>query len=175
MRSARLSRPEKSGRIYENPRLYDLAFSFRDIEQECDGILGLARAHGVRAPKRVLELACGPGHHLREFARRGIAAVGIDLNETMLGYAKRLAKVDDVSVQVRQGDMRSFRLAKRVDIAMCLFDSFAHCTSDDDGIAALRAAGAAVRRGGLCILELTHPGDYFDPDHGRTLDRWTQR
>src|SRR5215469_14988403 len=175
MRSARLSRPDKGSRIYENPRLYDLAFSFRDIAEECDGLLALARTHGVSKPKRVLELACGPGHHLRELTKRGIGVVGVDLNPAMLGYAKQLAKLDDVDIELRRGDMRSFRLPKRVDVAMCLFDSFAHCTSDDDGIAALRSAGAAVRRGGLCIIELTHPADYFDPDHGRTLDRWTQR
>lgn len=175
MRSARLSRPEKGSRIYENPRLYDLAFSFRDIGEECDGLLALAGAHGVAAPKRVLELACGPGHHLREFAARGITAVGIDLNASMLAYASRLAKADDVTLELRRGDMRSFRLRKRVDLAMCLFDSFAHCTSDDDGIAALRSAGGALRRGGLFILELTHPADYFDPNHGRTLSKWTQR
>ncbi|HET9343773.1 MAG TPA: class I SAM-dependent methyltransferase [Candidatus Eremiobacteraceae bacterium] len=170
-----MSRPEKRGLIYEEPRLYDLAFSFRDIPEECDGLLALARAHGVERPKRVLEIACGPGHHLREFAKRGIGAVGVDLNASMLGYAKRLMLVDGVSVDLRRADMRSFRLAKRVDIAMCLFDSFAHCTSDEDGIAALRATGAAVRRGGLFVLELTHPADYFDPSHGRTLGRWTQR
>jgi len=121
MKSGRLSRPEGS-RIYENPRLYDLAFSFRDIAEECDGLLALAGVHGVPRPKRVLELACGPGHHLRELAKRGIAAVGIDLNDAMLGYAKRLANLDEVDVQLRHGDMRSFRLARRVDIAMCLFD-----------------------------------------------------
>jgi len=170
-----LSRPEKRGHIYEEPRLYDLAFSFRDIPEECDGLLALARAHGVIKPKRVLEIACGPGHHLREFAKRGIDAVGIDLNAAMLGYAKRLAKLDGLGVELRRADMRSFRLTKRADIAMCLFDSFAHCTSDEDGIAALRSTGTAVRRGGLLVLELTHPADYFDPGHGRTLGHWTQR
>ena len=170
-----MSRPDPSGRIYENPRLYDLAFSFRDIAEECDGVLALARTHGVARPKRVLELACGPGHHLRELAKRGLDAVGIDLNDAMLAYGRRLARLDAVAVQFRHGDMRSFRLSKRVDIAMCLFDSFAHCTSDEDGVAALRSAGGALRRGGLFMLELTHPADYFDPDHGRTLGRWTQR
>ena len=170
-----MSRPEKRGHIYEEPRLYDLAFSFRDIPEECDGLLALARAHGVERPKRVLEIACGPGHHLREFAKRGIGAVGVDLNAAMLGYAKRLTQLDGVEVELRRADMRSFTLAKRVDIAMCLFDSFAHCTSDEDGVAALRSTGAAVRRGGLFVLELTHPADYFDPSHGRTLGHWTQR
>jgi len=172
---ARSSRPDGGHRIYENPWLYDLAFSFRDIPQECDGLTALAVEHGVSEPRRVVELACGPAHHLREFSRRGADAVGIDLSAVMLGYAKRLCRADGVRVALRKGDMRSFRLAKRADLALCLFDSFAHCTTDADGIAFLRATGKALRRGGLLVLELAHPADYFDPNHGRTLGRWAQR
>lgn len=170
-----MSRPDPRDHIYENPRLYDLAFSFRDIAAECDGLLALAAEHGVKRPKRVLELACGPAHHLRELAHRGLESIGVDASRIMLDYAKGLARAEGVLLELRRADMRRFRLATTVDLAMCLFDSFAHCTSDADGIAALRCAGKALRRGGLFVLELAHPADYFDPDHGRTLGRWKQR
>ena len=169
------SPPEPRHRIYENPRLYDLAFSFRDIAQECDGLTALAREHGAREPRSVLEIACGPGHHLREFARRGLAAYGVDVSPEMLGYARSLCKRDGVRVRFAHADMRRFRLPVRADLALCLFDSFTHCTSDGDGVAALRATAASLKRGGVLILELTHPADYFDAKHGRTLGRWTER
>lgn len=165
----------KRHRIYENPRLYDLAFSFRDIPGECDGLLALARAHGVAKPRSVLELACGPGHHLREFSRRGLSAYGVDVSPEMLGYAKLLCERDGVRVRFKRADMRHYKLADRVDIALCVFDSFTHCVTDADGIAALRSTAAALRRNGLLIFELTHPADYFDPSHGRTLGSWTEQ
>lgn len=164
-----------SASIYENPRLYDLAFSFRDISEECDGLLAIAKKHGAKAVRSVVELASGPAHHLREYARRGIAAYGIDLSREMLGYAKALAKRDGVAVSLARADMRTFKLASKVDLAVCLFDSFAHCTSDEDGIEALRAAAANLKAKGLFILELTHPADYFNGDDRRTLGRWTER
>jgi len=169
------SRPEQRHLIYENPRLYDLAFSFRDIAGECDGVLALARAHGIARVGSVVEIACGPGHHLREFARRGLECVGVDISPDMLGYAKVLCKADGVSARLLRADMRRFRLTRRVDVALCLFDSFTHCTSDADGVAALRAAARALRPHGLLILELTHPADYFDEGHSRTLGRWVER
>ncbi len=169
------SHPKSGRRIYENPRLYDLAFSFRDIPEECDGILALARRHGVAKPRSVLELACGPAHHLREFARRGLAASGVDLSADMLEYAKALCARDGVDVTLRRGDMRRFRTRVPVDLVVCLFDSFTHCTTDEDGVRALRSAGASLRKGGVLLLELTHPADYFEPDHGRTLPAWTER
>lgn len=175
MKSVPSSRPKQRHLIYENPRLYDLAFSFRDIAGECDGLLSLAREHGMKKPDSVVEIACGPAHHLREFARRGFESIGVDISPDMLGYAKSLCKDDGVGVRLLRADMRRFRLPRRVDIAICLFDSFTHCTSDADGIAALRATARGLRRGGLLILELTHPADYFDEGHTRTLGKWVER
>jgi SAM-dependent methyltransferase len=169
------SRPEQRHLIYENPRLYDLAFSFRDIARECDGVLDIAREHGIARARSVVEIACGPGHHLREFARRGLDSIGVDISPDMLGYAKSLCKDDGVTARLQRADMRRFRLPRRVDLALCLFDSFTHCTSDADGIDALRATARALRPGGLMILELTHPADYFDEGHSRTLGKWVER
>jgi SAM-dependent methyltransferase len=166
---------EQRHTIYENPRLYDLAFSFRDIPKECEGLLSLARDNGLKEPRSVVELACGPAHHLREFARRGLKTFGVDVSPDMLGYAKSLCERDRSKVRLLRSDMRRYRLPQRVDLALCLFDSFTHCTSDADGIAALQATAAALTSRGLLILELSHPADYFDPDHGRTLRRWTER
>lgn len=161
--------------LYENPRLYDLAFSFRDLKRECDGLLALAREHGLENPKSVVELACGPAHHLRELARRGLSAHGVDVSPEMLEYARSLCERDRVAVSFQRSDMRTFQLPKKVDLALCLFDSFTYCTSDADGIAALRATAGALKRSGLLILELTHPADYFGLKKRRTLNRWTER
>lgn len=160
--------------IFEHPRLYDLAFGFRNVKVQCDGILALARRYGVASPASVVELACGPANHLRELARRGLRAYGVDNNREMLAYAASLAKRDGVAIHFVRADIRTFRLPKRVDFGMCLFDSFCHCASDEDAIATLRAAGAAIRPGGLLILELTHPADFFGKEPKRAVSRWTQ-
>jgi SAM-dependent methyltransferase len=160
--------------LFEHPRLYDLAFGFRDFAQQCDGLLALARRYG-RDPSSAVELCCGQAHHLRELASRGLRAYGIDRNREMLAYARSLCKRDDVDVSLSCADIRSFELPQRVDLAYCLFDSFCHCTTDEDAIAALRATGAALKRGGVFIVELTHPADFFAGIRSRSLGRWTTR
>ncbi|MDQ6780267.1 MAG: class I SAM-dependent methyltransferase [Candidatus Eremiobacteraeota bacterium] len=176
-RAAALERIEEKAQIplYREPRLYDIAFGFRDIPEECDGLLALARAHGVPGPKSVVELACGPAHHLRELASRGLHAVGVDINPLMLGYARTLCRRDNVPVTFRRADMRTYRLDTRADLAICLFDSFALCVSDRDAVETLRHTHAVLRRGGLFILEFSHPADFFGTGRSRTLDEWTER
>jgi len=161
--------------IYDDPRLYDLAFSFRDVPAECDGLLALSSKHGVAKPRSVVEIACGPAHHLRELTRRGMRAHGVDLSAGMLAYAEELCARDALRVDLVRADMRTFALRPPVDLALCLFDSFAHCTTDADGIAALRATAAAMRKNAVMILEVAHPADYFDRDDRRTISRWAER
>jgi SAM-dependent methyltransferase len=121
-----------------------------------------------------VDIACGPAHHLREYARRGLVALGVDVNAEMIAYARHLNKQAHVTVALRKADMRRFHLPERVDVAQCLFDSFSHCVTDTDAVATLRCAAATLRPGGIMILELTHPADYFEGDEKRTVGRWIQ-
>ncbi len=159
--------------MYRKPRLYDVAFGFRDIGGECNGILKLASRYGIRRPKSVLELACGPAHHLRELARRGLDCHGIDINGEMLDYARALCRRENRKVTLRRGDMRTFHTSRRFDLVICLFDSFAQCTTERDAIATLRRAASALKPGGLLFVEFTHPSDYFGSRRSRTVGQWT--
>jgi SAM-dependent methyltransferase len=100
---------------------------------------------------------------------------GIDINAEMLAYARALCRRDGVAVDFQRADMRTFRVSHRVDLVLCLFDSFAQCATEADAIATLRAGARALRPSGLMIVEFTHPGDYFGRGRSRTSERWTQR
>jgi SAM-dependent methyltransferase len=142
---------------------------------ECRGLLSLAAHHGISAPASIADIACGPAHHLREYARLGLKTFGIDLNREMLAYARYLSTKERLHIRFKRADMRDFKLQEKVDIAQCLFDSFSHCTTDEDAVATLRCAARALRKGGILLLELTHPADFFTTTSKRTVGRWSQR
>ncbi len=138
-------------------------------------MLELARRHGLMAPLSVADIACGPAHHLRELARRGLRGYGIELNREMVAYARSLSTQQSADIRLQHADMRTFSLKPRVDMALCLFDSFSHCITDADAVATLRATAKALKQRGLLFVELTHPADYFSTVAKRTSTRWTQR
>ena len=49
-----------SSSVYANPRLYELAFGFRDFEGEVKFLAGLSEKHGTGALNDFLELGAGP-------------------------------------------------------------------------------------------------------------------
>lgn len=147
--------------IYNAARFYDIAFGWRDVVAECDFMLNRYLNANGQAPRRVLEVACGPGLHTRYFAAQGINAIGLDLNPAMLAYAKTQPGGNDPDLSWLQADMRDFTLDAPVDLACCLMDSLSHLLTLDDLLAHLNTIGYYVSPNGLYILEQSHPRDAF--------------
>jgi SAM-dependent methyltransferase len=153
----------------DRPRFYDLGYRIFYTAEECNELLEVASRHGVQAPSRIVDIGCGPGHHLREFARRGIDSYGIDSDNAMLAYAHRLAMNDGSCVSWLLADMRQFQLNLSADVALCVGASFNSLTTEAEAAAALQSIATTLHPGGLIILELHHPPSVY----GRNLvARW---
>jgi SAM-dependent methyltransferase len=144
--------------LYRYAVYYDVIFK-RDVGPEIDFLISLFRRHRGRVPSSVLDLGCGPGYHARGFARRGIAACGFDRSPEMLRFAREEAAKEGATVDWRIGDMREFRLAAPVDLAVCLFDSIDGLRTIDDFVAHLRAVAANLVPDGLYVIGQSHQRD----------------
>jgi SAM-dependent methyltransferase len=169
--------------IYEEPELYELACAYRDIPAEVSALQSWCATHltggaGTAGVRSVLELAAGPGEHVRELARRGLRATALDWSPAMCAYAAGQAKAAGVTLDVVEADMRDFRVAgpdgARVlfDVAVTMLNSACHLFTLDDLVRHLTAVRAHLVPGGLYIVELAHPADFFAPEP-RTSSKWT--
>lgn len=177
MTAPRAEEAEAAGHaaLYAEPRIYDLAFGYRDIEAECDFLLGeVARLTG-RPPAAVLELAAGPASHAVECARRGLYAACLDRSVEMAAYAGEKAARSGVALDYRVGDMADFQpFARPVDAALLLLGSAAYLTGLDQVLGCFASAARALAPGGVLVLELPHPRELFGGE-AITDDRWTVR
>ena len=64
--------------IYKEPRYYEIAFSFIDTRKQVDLFERFIRKYSRINVKRFLDIGCGPTLQLREIAKRGYEAIGLD-------------------------------------------------------------------------------------------------
>ena len=132
----------------ERADLYDSIYHWKNYPEDADRIAEILADLGVPDGSRVLEAACGTGAYLVPLARRYEIA-GFDLSPAMLAIARRKLP----GVELFEADMRSFEVAAPFDAVLCLFSSIGYLRDDADlRRAALRFA-AAVRPGGVVVLE----------------------
>ena len=88
-----------SNGIYSKPSLYDLAFGYRNFEEEISFLLHTHQihTHSHLLPTKVLELAAGPARHcLTALTWNGspsiVHATAIDISDEMKLYALDLAR-----------------------------------------------------------------------------------
>ena len=170
--------------IYDEPELYQLSCAYRDIPAEVTALQSWFGKHwrgarpGTDSSARpsagvgsVLELAAGPAEHARELASRGLRATTLDLSPAMCGYAAARAHEAGLALNVVEADMRDFSLPDTFDAAITMLNSLCHLFTLDDMVAHLRAVAAHVIPGGLYVIELSHPADYFGPA-SKTSSEW---
>ena len=163
---------DANGDLYADPRLYELAFSYRDVRAEVDVIEAWYQRRRRRRPARVLELAAGPSAHAIEFARRGAKVTTLDASPRMCAYARRRAAEEGVALDVVEADMVRFRIPRRrFDLAIVMLDSASHLLDVDAMISHLRSVAAHLVAGGLYVMEMSHPADFL-AGSPKTQSRW---
>jgi SAM-dependent methyltransferase len=169
--------------IYQEPELYQLACAYRDVPAEAAALLAwldkqAKPAGGGGGARSVLELAAGPAEHARELARRGLRSTALDFSPAMCAYAAGQAKAAGLELNVVEADMRDFRITgpdggqTRFDLAITMLNSVCHLFTLDDLVNHLSAVAAHQAPGGLYIVELAHPADFFS-SAPRTSSEWT--
>ncbi|MEP7045188.1 MAG: class I SAM-dependent methyltransferase [Ilumatobacteraceae bacterium] len=97
-------------------------------------------------PATVLDAGCGMGRVAIELHRRGIDVVGVDLDDDLLGFAKR----SDPSIAWLHDDLATMRLNRRFDIVAMPGNVMVFCRPGDR-LPIIRNAVAHLEPGGLLI------------------------
>ena len=101
------------GRAYQ-ARFDQLASEGHDVHGEADLVWSYA-------PTAVLDAGCGTGRVAIELARRGVAVVGVDRDESMLAEATRLGGAvpgGEVPVEWFRSDLAGMDLGRRFELVV---------------------------------------------------------
>lgn len=128
---------------------YLALYPHRDAEEAREAVDLVIRTLGP-VEGLLLDLACGAGRHMREFARRGIAAVGLDLSLTLL----REGKSADPNLMLAQGDMRHLPFADgSFGVVVNFFTSFGYFAEPEEDEGVLNEIRRVLRPNGRFMLD----------------------
>jgi SAM-dependent methyltransferase len=122
------------------------------LAKELPFFLRLFSENGV---KRVLDAACGTGHHALALARLGYEVVGADLSEAMVGRARANAAQVGVEVTFIQAGFGEFgeKVGDGFQTVICLGNSLPHLLSEEALRAALLDMRQIMEPKGLLIVQ----------------------
>lgn len=152
-------RGKESSELYQNPKYYEIAFSFRDIPTEVDVFEECFKRFSYIPVKSVLELGCGNSPHMEELIKRGYRYNGLDLSKTMLEYSREKSINIGAEVNLIHADMNDFSLEATVDFVYILLGSL-HVKSTSELIMHFNSIAQVLKKGGLYLLDWCI---HFDP------------
>lgn len=147
---------------------YDEMMSHVDYLRWVNYLGDLFERYGV-SPLRVLDLACGTGSVAIPLAQKGYEVVGIDRAPGMLEVAERKARIAQVDVDWREGDMRDLGIEAEFDAVICLYDSVNYMLSMAELNMAFESVGAALRPGGVFIFDVISERNILRHFHSKTF------
>lgn len=140
-------------KVYSKPLYYEIAFDFVDIKKQIKLFEAFAKKYSKIPVKRIIDIGCGPSKQVRELAKQGYEAVGLDLSAEMLQYLKQEAKKEGVDVEIVKANFVNFKLAKKVDFACILMGTITYMASNQDFLDHLNSVAVSLNKGGLYLIE----------------------
>jgi SAM-dependent methyltransferase len=142
------------GSYAQSAALYDLLYSgIKDYEAEAARLVETIGKAPI-VVRRVLDVGCGTGRHAQVLARAGLAVDGLDNEPAFV----RLAQERNPTGRFRVADMADFEVEEPYDAVLCLFGAIGYARHRDGMRSTIECLGAAVRDGGLVIVE-----PWFEP------------
>lgn len=160
-------------RIFERPQMYDSMVNWdARRKREMPFYQRVLPAGG-----RVLDVACGTGHHAIWLAQAGYRVEGCDLSEDMLGLARRHATEAGVDIDFFAADMTALPPDRPpYDGIICVGNALSILDTPDALRAFFQGAERLLAPGGRLLFQVLNDGRLladprrFEPVRGATVD-----
>ncbi len=133
-------------------RFYDDLMKVVDYDSWVKYILELLGYYNLK-PQTIVDRACGTGNISYLLANLGYHVIGIDKSAEMLAVAQKKNNPARGQVEFHQYDMRSFKLNKRVDLIICLYDSINYLLTEEDLLKTFSRVKESLKPEGFFIFD----------------------
>ena len=109
----------------------------------------------------LLDLGCGPGIYAEEFYKAGYQVSGMDISRRSIDYAKKTAAEKKLPISYYHQNFLTMDFTEQFDLVTLIYFDFC-VNSTEDRAKTLKNIHAALKPGGLLIIELTKPQHFAE-------------
>ncbi|WP_425146259.1 class I SAM-dependent methyltransferase [Deinococcus sp.] len=110
-----------------------------------------------RAGGAVLEIGAGTGRVTAHLTRRGAQVTGLEPSGRMIEYAQARAQREGLSLDIVQGDVRTFALDRQFALCIAPFNALMHLYTPNEQLEALGNIWRHLEPGGQFVFDLSVP------------------
>jgi hypothetical protein len=129
---------------------YDLLYQNKPYQDESQYIIDLISKYSSYVPSNMLELGSGSGGHATYFSKSKLNVTGLELSQSMVDIANKKNIPNFTSVL---GDISSFSLSKKYDVAVSLFHVISYLTSTENLLSCFKCINEHLEDRGLFIFD----------------------
>lgn len=131
---------------------------------------------GLKTENSLLDICCGQGRHLFEFARRGISHLeGLDRSHYLIQRAKNMSRKEGLNIKFREGDARKLPYQNdSFDAVTILGNSFGYFETAEDDLRVLKEVFRVLKPWGKILIDVTD-GDYLRKHFQQRSWEWIGR
>lgn len=141
---------------------YNVFYEDKDYRMEAMQVDSLLKKYG-RDVFRIMNYGCGTGRHDLALYELGYQCTGIDMSSLMIDIAKENAQERKIDIDFSVADIREFEPKEKYDGVVSLFHVMSYQNSNEDIMAAFRAARRALDKDGIFLFDVWYgPGVLSD-------------
>lgn len=136
--------------LHLNPDIEAASKTKETIDTEANFII---KAIDMKKGKKVLDLGCGPGLYVREFAKTGATVTGVDISERSINYANENIKPGYDNILFIKKNYLDINFRESFDLATLIFYDFCALNTSEQ-IALLSKIYEALKDNGYFIFDI---------------------
>ena len=144
-------------------RYYRIIYKNKNYAQEALAVHTIIGKYLHRNNLSLLDLGCGIGRHITEFARLGYTVTGVDRSRSMLSQARKELGIRHVHAKLLQSSIQRLKLPSLFDVVVSLFHVLSYQLEQEDAALFFSQAYTHLKSGGLFIFDCWYgPGVLTD-------------
>lgn len=132
---------------------YDKIYKEKDYKKETEFLKKIIKKYSSLKVRDILSLGCGTASHDLILTKDNFKITGVDRSKKMIQIAKEKTKKENLDIEFKIADITNFKIEKKFDFAMAMFNIMGYMTENKAVEKMLRNVRRALKKNALFVFD----------------------